>query len=179
MDGVLSSFSHCCSFRHIKYAGQPAALRSPRGKRRIFPFHSHLSTNTFPILDYCNNYSKPGQYRQLLYAAKTIFRRFVYKCGIKLGRIHNFLKNRRNFLASLLHINSFYANVSVKYSYRRPCRRFLLRNRPPAGQKKQGQRMALFAYCQRYISGFSMVSTFRNWLVPLEAFSASPATQAT
>ena len=30
-----------------------------------------------------------------------------------------------------------------------------------------------------YISGFSMVSTFKNWLVPREAFSASPATQAT
>ena len=32
---------------------------------------------------------------------------------------------------------------------------------------------------QRYSSGFSMVSTFRNWEVPREAFSASPATQAT
>ena len=30
-----------------------------------------------------------------------------------------------------------------------------------------------------YISGFSMVSTFRNWEVPREAFRASPATQAT
>ena len=32
---------------------------------------------------------------------------------------------------------------------------------------------------RRSISGFSMVSTFRNWEVPREAFRASPATQAT
>ena len=32
---------------------------------------------------------------------------------------------------------------------------------------------------QQYMAGFSMVSTFKNWLVPREAFKASPATQAT
>lgn len=63
-------------------------------------------------------------------------------------------------------------------------------NRPP-WRKKAGDRFpapgfpaepigkANFTAYQRYISGFSMVATLKNWLVPREALSASPATQAT
>ncbi len=155
------------------------------GRADNFPLYSHLSSNTFPRLAFYADYSKVVKYRQLLWARKRIFRRFVYMRRCKVGGSHNFLIFKRNFLSCFLYAGSFLCKCFREMFARppTPC--------PAYPEAQKGRRPAgllpFLAICsqyapvprQQYMAGFSMVSTFKNWLVPREAFKASPATQAT
>ena len=133
---MLFRSSHRCSFRHFKIRQSNRAPGERLGTREYFFFNSHLSSNTFPIFDFYSDYSKIGNYRQLLYRQKTIFRCFVHFNPSNLVGIHNFFISVRNFLPAFMHSFSTYANVSVKYSKSAgfyPCTRLRLRRAKEPG----------------------------------------------